>query len=66
MPKPTRKEMDRMVAGAKVRLIGERETATIELVYSDIKDGVRLDRILAGFWSWNRADLRLVKGGQSK
>jgi hypothetical protein len=32
-------------------------TAKIELFYKDIPGGVRLDRLLGGFYSWNMADL---------
>ncbi len=36
--------------------------ARIELFYEDINGGCRLDKPLAGFYSWNVADLRLVHG----
>ena len=39
---------------------GHRPTAKIELFYSDISGGVRLDRELAGFVSWNVEDLERV------
>lgn len=59
-----------MKIGDEVRLKihGERTTKTAILVakYPDIKGGVRLDRLLNGFYSWNEADLVKVnsKGGK--
>lgn len=37
------------------------ETAVIELFYSDVVGGVRLDKELAGFTSWNVQDLELAE-----
>lgn len=37
------------------------ETAVIELFYSDVVGGVRLDKELAGFKSWNVEDLEPVE-----
>lgn len=42
----------------------DHKTASIEVFYSDIKGGVRLDRELCGFRSWNVADLELVGRGE--
>ena len=35
--------------------------ARIECEYADIKGGVKLDRKLDGFYSWNVSDLKKVK-----
>ncbi|MBD3407322.1 MAG: hypothetical protein GF411_14490 [Candidatus Lokiarchaeota archaeon] len=36
------------------------KTAKIERVYDDIEGGVRLDRQLDGFYSWNIEDLEIM------
>jgi hypothetical protein len=46
--------------GDRVRVKGYREHAIVESLYSDIKGGLRLDRRIGGFWSWNVADLMKV------
>lgn len=43
-----------------------KQLAIIVALYDDIKDGVRLDRELDGFRSWNMADLVLVGKGIKK
>jgi hypothetical protein len=35
----------------------DNPTAKIQLFYSDVEGGVRLDRELRGFFSWNVLDL---------
>ena len=57
-------EKDKFKVGDKVRLKlgrshekGPRKVARIESFYSDIEGGVRLDRILAEYYSWNVEDL---------
>lgn len=47
--------------GDKVVHVKSREVRTIAAVYTDIKGGVRLDRAVRGFVSWNVADLRRAK-----
>ena len=49
--------------GDEVRLKDKRfkSTAKIEMFYSDVKNGVRLDSELDGFYSWNLADLEKVE-----
>lgn len=49
-----------------VRLRGQRKTAVVVALYSDIKGGVRLDRMLSGFFSWNESDLVVVKRAARK
>lgn len=46
-----------MKVGDKVRVRGDRHVAVIESEYTDIKGGVRLDREIQGFHSWNKKDL---------
>ena len=48
------------IVGRTVRLKGKKETAKIERMYSDIEGGVRLDKQIDGFWSWNIADLEVL------
>lgn len=38
--------------------------AVVDATYSDIAGGVRLDREIEGFKSWNLSDLRTVRGGR--
>ncbi len=52
-------KLQRLV-GRTVRLKGKSQTAKIERIYSDIVGGVRLDKQLDGFWSWNIADLEVL------
>jgi hypothetical protein len=52
--------------GDKVRIAGDTETARVECLYKDIEGGVRLDRKLCGFYSWNVADLRIVRRNHTK
>jgi hypothetical protein len=40
---------------------GRRGVAKIELFYSDIDGGVRLDKMLGGFYSWNVKDLEAAQ-----
>ncbi|MGZ5078595.1 MAG: hypothetical protein ACXWHZ_03505 [Usitatibacter sp.] len=47
--------------GDTVRLPKLKKNARVAAVYRDIKGGVRLDRTLAGFYSWNVADLVKVR-----
>jgi hypothetical protein len=49
--------------GDTVRLKGKKRTAKIERFYSDIEGGLRLDKKLRGFWSWNVLDLEKVCSG---
>lgn len=44
--------------GEWVRVAGSRRRARIERFYADIRGGVRLDREIGGFKSWNVEDLR--------
>ena len=52
--------------GTRVRVRGYRQHATVEHLYTDIKGGVRLDREIGGFMSWNVADLVLVRRSRGK
>jgi hypothetical protein len=46
-----------MKVGDKALHKKARWVAYIEALYKDIKGGVRLDRKILGFWSWNEVDL---------
>ena len=50
-----------MRVGDTVRLKKGKKRARIVLFYEDIPGGVRLDRELSGFVSWNVEDLELVQ-----
>ena len=43
--------------GDKVRVKGFRHHAVVARLYADIKGGVKLDRLVGGFYSWNVKDL---------
>ena len=43
--------------GDKVRVKGYRQCAVVAQLYTDIKGGVKLDRLVDGFCSWNVKDL---------
>lgn len=47
-------------AGDVVRLKGRKRTATVEILYDDIPGGLRLNKPLGGFVSWNEADLEFA------
>lgn len=63
--------MTKFKVGSRVRLKedvrfrrdedSKNETAVIELFYSDVEGGVRLDKELDGFRSWNVKDFELVE-----
>lgn len=67
----TEKPMTKLKVGSRVRIKQDvllnrndkatNETAVIELFYNDVVGGVRLDKELAGFTSWNVEDLELVE-----
>jgi hypothetical protein len=52
--------------GQKVRVRGQRKTARIEAFYTDIEGGVRLDRPIKDFVSWNVQDLASAKTKREK
>ncbi len=52
--------------GATVRLRGQRETATVMCHYTSVVGGVRLDKQLDGFYSWNKDDLVIVRQRSSR
>lgn len=52
--------------GTIVRLKGTTETAKVRLFYDDIPGGVKLDRELEGFYSWNVADLERAPSTSSE
>lgn len=43
--------------GDQVRVRGFKQCAVIESLYPDIRGGVRLDRMVGGYYSWNVKDL---------
>jgi len=51
----------KLKAGDKVFHKKARRVAYVEALYSDIEGGVRLDREVEGFVSWNAADLKFMK-----
>lgn len=58
----------KVLAGRRVRHKATGQTAYIEYKYQGI-NGVRLDRIVAGFYSWNLEDLQVLpsrKRGKEK
>ena len=54
------KRKPRFRIGSSVRVRGYRTVAKISIFYKDIKGGVRLDKEVAGFYSWNVEDLTLA------
>jgi hypothetical protein len=51
---------DGSIVGKTVKRRGWR-TSVVQLIYSDIPGGVRLQDRLDGFYSWNVAELELVE-----
>jgi hypothetical protein len=51
--------MSQIKIGSIVSLRGRKATAKVVAFYWDIHGGVRLDKPLAGFYSWNIDDLEL-------
>lgn len=49
--------IDKWKVGDTVRVKGFRPHAKIESFYRDIEGGLKLDRAIGGFYSWNVADL---------
>lgn len=48
--------------GDKVRVRGRRGgVAIVQQIYRDIRGGIRLDREVDGFRSWNEDDVKLVE-----
>ncbi len=52
--------------GSIVRLKGYKKQAKIKIFYRDIEGGVKLDRKLQGYWSWNIDDLEIVSKNEVK
>lgn len=54
-------EITKPYVGQTVRIRGQRKLARIAEFYTDIPGGVRLDRPIADFVSWNVKDLRRTR-----
>ena len=53
--------MTKAKIGDRVRVKSHRQHAIVAQLYTDIKGGVKLDRMIGGFYSWNVKDLVMVQ-----